>query len=72
MIFTILGIFPDFSQRNMSFSDFIFDFKTSFYIKKTKKIVLIFARALRGCDVACKAKWQHHADPRSAYVAHDI
>ena len=27
------------------------------------------ARDPRGCDVARKATWQRHADPRSAYVA---
>ena len=31
---------------------------------------IYFARAPRGCDVARKATWQRHADPRSAYVAH--
>ena len=30
------------------------------------------ARVPRGCDVARKATWQSHADPRSAYVAHYI
>ena len=34
-------------------------------IKKLKK----GARDPRGCDVARKATWQRHADPRSAYVA---
>ena len=27
------------------------------------------AQVPRECDVACKATWQSHADPRSAYVA---
>ena len=40
--------------------------------KKIIKKCLNFARAPRGCDVARKATWQRHADPRSAYMAHDI
>ena len=51
-------IFPD-------FYDFIFYLKTFKINKKNAKS----ARVPRGCDVACKATWQSHADPRSAYVA---
>ena len=49
-------IFPDFSDLN-------------FYLK-TKKILKIIIkrgpRGPRGWDVARKATWQRHADPRSA------
>ena len=38
--------------------------------KKITKRGLYFARDPHGCDVARKATWQRHADPRSAYVAH--
>ena len=38
------------------------------YLKKGKKDIY-FARDPRGCDVACKAKWQRHAGPRGAYAA---
>ena len=38
--------------------------------KKREKRGLIIARVPCGCDVACKATWQSHAGPRSAYVAH--
>ena len=41
---------------------FIFDFKPIFLNKNIKK----WARDPRGCDVARKATWQRHADPRSA------
>ena len=63
MIFTI---FRDFSVFFRIFYDFIFYLKTlKINIKKLKK----GARDPRGCDVARKATWQRHADPRSAYVA---
>ena len=65
MIFTI---FRDFSRF---FSDFIFNFKP-FLNKQKIKIGLILARAPHGCDVARKATWQRHANPRNAYVAHCI
>ena len=66
MIFTT---FRDFSEFFLIFNDFIF------YLNRFKKIyiyiyIYIFcARDPRGCDVARKATWQRHADPRSAYVA---
>ena len=58
------------------FRDFFWIFKTVFLIlflifkpflinKKNKN----WARGPRGCNVACKATCQRHADPRSAYVA---
>ena len=49
-------IFPDFSDLN-------------FYLKTIKNILKIIKtgpRGPRGCDVARKATWQRHADPRSA------
>ena len=52
-------IFPDFYDLN-------FYLKTLKNNKKLKKR----ARDPRGCDVARKATWQRHADPRSAYMAH--
>ena len=52
------------------FSDFIFYLKTFKINKKNYKKDLIIARVPRGCNVARKATWQSHADPRSAYVAH--
>ena len=59
MIFTILGIFfwifPDFSDLN-------FYVKT---IKNNKNNKKKGPRGPRGCDVARKATWQRHADPRS-------
>ena len=57
MIFTILGIFSGFF---LDFSDLNFYLKT---IKNNKKRG---PRGLRGCDVARKATWQRHVDPRSA------
>ena len=62
MNFLFLGIFPDFYE-------FYFRFKL---IKKIAKTCLFIARVPRGCDVALRATWQRHADPRSAYVAQDI
>ena len=56
-----LGIFSRFLKLF-----FLFYFR--FLIIKIKKIKK-GARDPRGCDVARKAKWQRHADPRSAYVA---
>ena len=51
-----LGIFS-------KFSNFIFYLKT--FKNKYKKNIKS-ARVPRGCDVARKATWQSHADPRSA------
>ena len=34
--------------------------------KKINKKIKKWARGPRGCDVACKATWQRHVDPRSA------
>ena len=66
MIFTI---FRDVSEFFLIFNDFIF-YLNRFKINKNNKNIYIFcARDPRGCDVACKATWQRHADPRSAYVA---
>ena len=36
---------------------------------KNAKMVYIFARDPRGCDVALRATWQRHAGPRGAYAA---
>ena len=33
------------------------------------KRILFFVRVPRGCDVALRATWQRHADPRGAYAA---
>ena len=46
------------------FSKFIFDLNLLKTIKKRLKGGFIFARDPRGCDVARKATWQSHADPR--------
>ena len=40
--------------------------------KKNKKRGLIFARDPRGCDVARKATWQSHADPRERLRGADV
>ena len=64
MIFTT---FRDFSEFFLIFNDFIF-YLNRFKINKNKKKIFC-ARDPRGCDVARKATWQRHADPRSAYVA---
>ena len=64
MIFTT---FRDFSEFFLIFNDFIFYLNRS-KINKNKKNTFC-ARDPRGCDVARKATWQRHADPRSAYVA---
>ena len=48
----------------MDFSDFIFYLKMFKINKKSAKS----ARVPRGCDVAHKATWQSHADPRNAYL----
>ena len=37
-------------------------------IKTKAKMGFIFARDPRGCDKACKAIWQRHAGPCSAYA----
>ena len=62
MIFTN---FRDFS----GFFLILFSILKPFLNKQKIKIGLILSRAPRGCDVARKATWQRHADPRSAYVA---
>ena len=46
------------------FFEFIFDFKSIKKIKIKAKMSLFFAQDPRGCDVARKATWQSHADPR--------
>ena len=53
-------IFRDF----LDFSEFIFEFTSFKTIKNIIKRRLFFARDPRGCDVARKATWQSHADPR--------
>ena len=40
-----------------------------FSIFNNKKKLKKGARDPRGCDVARKATWQRHVDPRNAYVA---
>ena len=57
-----LGIFSGFLKLF-----FLFYFR--FLIIKINKKLKKGARDPRGCDVARKATWQRHADPRSAYVA---
>ena len=32
----------------------------------------IFRAGPRGCNVALRAMWQHHASPRGAYAAGDV
>ena len=66
MIFTT---FRDFSEFFLTFNDFIFYLNRFKINKNNKKKYLFCARGPRGCDVARKATWQRHADPRSAYVA---
>ena len=46
------------------FFEFILDFKSIKTIKIKAKKGFIFARDPRGCDVACKATWQSHANLR--------
>ena len=61
------SIFRDFFFRIFKlFFLFYFRFLT---VLINKKIIKKVARGPRGCDVARKATWQRHADPRSAYVA---
>ena len=60
MIFTILGIFFGFFK-----TVFLILFSIFNNIKINKKIKK-WARGPRGCDVARKATWQRHVDPRSA------
>ena len=62
--------FRDFFWIFSDFSNYIFYLKTVFKLNKKIKIRKKGARDPRGCDVARKATWQRHADPRSAYVAH--
>ena len=64
--------FRDFSGFFRIFMNFIFYLKTFKINKKIAKKRLHFARDPCGCDVACKAMWQRHADPRNAYVARFI
>ena len=60
--------FRDFFWIFPNFSDLNFYLKTlKINIKKVKS-----ARGPRGCDVARKATWQSHADPRSAPTWRDI
>ena len=67
MIFTI---FRDFSEFFLIFNDFIFYLNRFKINKKNKKYRFFFvARGPRGCDVACKATWQRHANLCNAYVA---
>ena len=47
----------------MNLFKYIFDFKSIKTIKNKQKGLLI-TRGPRGCDVARKATWQSHADPR--------
>ena len=47
-------------------------FKPVFNNKKNKNKNKKWAQGPHGCDVACKATWQRHTDPRNAYVARDI
>ena len=57
-----------------NFRDFFLIFLI-FLIKNDKKILKIIkkgSRGPRGCDVARKATWQRHADPRSALTWRDI
>ena len=63
MNFLFLGIFSGFLKQF-----FLFYFRF-LIIKINKKIKKGGARGPRGCDVARKATWQRHADPRSAYMA---
>ena len=65
MIFTT---FRDSSEFFLTFNDFIFHLNR-FKINKNNKKIFILRAGPRGCDVARKATWQRHADPRSAYVA---
>ena len=48
----------------MEFSEFIFDLNLLKTIKNRLKRGYIFARDPHGCDVARKATWQSHTDPR--------
>ena len=48
----------------LEFSEFIFDFKSIKTMKKIIKRGLLIARDPRGCDVARKATWQSHTNPR--------
>ena len=48
-----------------------FIFKRIKKLKKDKK-GFIFTRDPRGCDVACKATWQSHADPRERLHGADV
>ena len=57
-----LWIFPDFSNLNFYIKTLKINIK-----KRVKRV-----RGPRGCDVARKATWQSHADPRSAPTWRDI
>ena len=52
------------SYEFFNFSEFIFDLNLFKTIKRRLKRGLLFARDPCRCDVACKATWQSHADPR--------
>ena len=56
----------------LDFSEFIFEFKSFKKIKKRIKRGSIFARDPRGCDVARKAMWQSHTDPREQLLDADV
>ena len=68
----IFRIFRDFFGFFRIFLDFIYDLNSFKINTKIIKKIWILARAPRGCDVARKARWQRHADPRIAYVARYI
>ena len=65
MIFTIFRDFSVFFRIFKTVSLILF----SIFNNKNKKKLKKGARDPRGCDVARKATWQRHADPRSTYVA---
>ena len=54
------------------FPEFIFEFKSFKKIKKRIKRGLVFARDPCECDVARKATWQSHADPRKRLRGADV
>ena len=56
----------------LEFSEFIFYLKLLKTIKNSTKTGFIFAWDPRGCDVARKATWQSHADPRERLRGADV
>ena len=46
------------------FLNLFFIFKVLKKLYKRQKRGFIFTRVPRGCDVACKAMWQSHVNPR--------